>query len=99
MVALGAHDAHAHYLTVPGLLRETDNGEIAGMVAPRPQLICLGEDDRLTPPAAVAQALDVTRAAYGDGPLVVFQQPGVGHSESPEMRTLVLEFFRTLAAR
>lgn len=98
MIALGAHDGHGFYLTVPGLLAETDNGEIAGLVAPRPQLICLGELDTLTPPLAVERALADTRAAYGpNGPLVVFHQPGVGHCETLEMRQLMLEFFRSLA--
>ena len=49
----GAHDLHGIYLTVPGLLDLAGNGEIAGLVAPRPQLICIGDLDPLTPPASV----------------------------------------------
>ena len=47
LVELGAHDNHGVYLLVPGLLNHTSTGEMAGMVAPRAQLICLGEDDEL----------------------------------------------------
>ncbi len=95
MVALGAHDGHGIYLTVPGLLRETDGGQIAGMIAPRPQLICIGEADRLTPEVAVAKALGEVRAAYAATPeaLDVVSEAGVGHEETATMRAAVLEFF------
>jgi dienelactone hydrolase len=94
LVATGAHDLHGIYMTVPGLLAETSTGEIAGLVAPRPQLICVGEDDPLTPPPAIDRALAQTRAAYGDSDaLEVLRQPGVGHRETPEMRAAVLAFF------
>ena len=46
LVATGAHDLHGHYLTVPGLLRATSTGAIAGLIAPRPQLICVGRPAR-----------------------------------------------------
>lgn len=93
LIELGAHDSHGIYLTVPGLLAETSTGEIAGLVAPRPQLICIGEADGLTPPLAVDRALAVTRPMYADGPLEVFRQPGIPHAETPEMRARVLDFF------
>lgn len=97
LIELGTHDEHGLYLTVPGLLAETSTGEIAGLVAPRPQLICLGESDSLTPPRAIDRALVDTRAHYGDGPLELLRQPGAGHRETPEMRAAVLDFFaRTL---
>jgi dienelactone hydrolase len=97
LVELGAHDLHSIYLVVPGLLRHTSTGEIAGMVAPRPQLICLGEDDELTPPPSIERALAVTRPMYdaagaGDA-LVTFVQPGVDHRETPEMHERVMAFF------
>lgn len=93
MIEMGAHDGHGIYLTVPGLLAETTTGEIAGLVAPRPQLICVGDADSLTPPAAVDAALITTRAMYGEGPLELLRQPGIGHQETPEMRAAVLGFF------
>lgn len=101
MVALGAHDGHGIYLTVPGLLRETDAGHIAGMIAPRPQLICIGEVDRLTPQAAVARAMAEVRPAYTSVPdaLEVISEPGVGHEETERMRAAVLDFFGRWLAR
>ena len=98
LIETGAHQGHGIYLTVPGLLAMTSTGEIAGLVAPRPQLICVGEDDSLTPPLAVDRALLETRAAYEKGGILeVLRQAGVGHEETPQMRAAVLDFFsRTL---
>jgi dienelactone hydrolase len=97
LVELGAHDHHGIYLLVPGLLRHTSTGEIAGLVAPRPQLICLGEDDELTPPPSVERALAVTRPMYeaagAPDALEVFLQAGVDHRETPEMHERVMAFF------
>ncbi|MET0437638.1 MAG: acetylxylan esterase, partial [Devosia sp.] len=64
MIELGAHDGHGIYLTVPGLLREADGGTIAGLIAPRPQLICVGEADHLSPPLAVERAWSELVPAY-----------------------------------
>jgi hypothetical protein len=97
LVELGAHDNHGIYLLVPGMLRHTSTGEIAGMVAPRPQLICLGEDDELTPPLSIERALAVTRPMYAAAgapdALEVFLQAGVDHRETPEMHEKVMAFF------
>ena len=64
LVELGDHDNHGIYLLVPGLLHHTSTGEIAGLVAPRAQLICLGDEDELTPPLSIERALAVTRPMY-----------------------------------
>jgi len=95
MIELGAHDGHGIYLTVPGLLKEADGGSIASLIAPRPQLICVGEADHLSPPEAVARALEELRPAYADAPhmLEFISEPGVGHQETPTMRAAVLAFF------
>lgn len=95
MVELGAHDGHGIYLMVPGLLKTTDTGEIAGLVAPRPQLICVGEADHLTPLPAVLKAWGETEAAYRDAPDAVrlVREPGVGHRETESMRQEALAFF------
>ncbi len=95
MIALGAHDGHGIYLTVPGLLREADGGAIAGLIAPRPQLICVGEADHLSPPQAVARAMADLRPAYIETPdrLEFISEPGIGHQETPLMRAAVLDFF------
>ena len=95
MIALGAHDGHGIYLTVPGLLREADGGTIAGLVAPRPQLICVGEEDALSPMPAVEKALRELRPAYrgNEARLDFLSEAGVGHRETQRMRAAVLEFF------
>jgi len=98
LVELGAHDNHGIYLLVPGMLNHTSTGEIAGLVAPRPQLICLGDQDELTPPPSIDRALAVTRPMYesagAPGALEVFVQPGVDHRETPEMHEKVMAFFQ-----
>ncbi|MGO4831676.1 alpha/beta hydrolase family protein [Rhizobiaceae sp. 2RAB30] len=98
LIETGAHDRHGHYLTIPGLLKETSTGEIAGMVAPRPQLICVGTEDPLTPPVAVRRAFAATAAAYERAAaapaLSLISEQGIGHNETPSMRRAVLDFFR-----
>lgn len=95
MIELGAHDGHGVYLVVPGLLNEADAGAIGALVAPRPQLICIGEADSLTPAEAVALAWDETSAAYAGHPdrLQLVSEPGVKHQETPRMREAALAFF------
>ncbi|KFL28949.1 hypothetical protein JP75_23380 [Devosia riboflavina] len=95
MIELGAHDGHGIYLTVPGLLREADGGTIAALVAPRPQLICIGEADKLTPPLAVERAWAELAPAYAgmEERLELVSEPGVGHQETPRMREATLAFF------
>lgn len=98
LVETGAHDRHGHYLTIPGLLMETSTGEIAGLVAPRPQLICIGLDDPLTPLRSVERAFAETSAAYeakdATDALVLLTEEGVGHRETPAMRRAVLAFLK-----
>lgn len=96
LIETGAHDLHGQYLTIPGLLNIAGNGEIAGLVAPRPQLICIGDQDPLTPPLAVDRAFAQTTKSYarknaGDQ-LVLFREPDLGHQESPAMRERMLRF-------
>ena len=95
MIELGAHDGHGIYMMVPGLLAETDAGAIAALVAPRPQLICIGEADRLTPPLAVARALAEVSPAYAEAPqnLQLVSEPGISHQETPTSRFAMLAFF------
>lgn len=98
MVASGAHDGHGFYLVVPGLLNETSTGAIAGLVAPRPQLICVGVADRLTPPEAVERAWGETAGAYARAgaadAVTLMRFADTGHEETREMREAVLKFFR-----
>jgi len=98
LVESGAHDLHGHYMTVPGMLAELDAGDIAGWVAPRPQLVCVGEDDPLTPVSAFERAFATTRAAYAaagaSDALESMVAPGSGHVETPQMRERVLDFLQ-----
>lgn len=97
LIETGAHDRHGIYLTIPGLLNVASNGEIAGLIAPRPQFIGIGDRDPLTPPAAVDRALSHTHAAYraagADDKLVVHRELQSGHVETPAMREAMLAFF------
>lgn len=94
LIDSGAHDLHGIYLTVPGLLEVAGNGQIAGLVAPRPQFIGLGELDPLTPPDAMEIALGQVRAAYAaaGGRLVIHREPAARHVETPAMRAAMLDF-------
>ncbi len=94
LIALGAHDLHGPYLTVPGLLALASNGEIAGLVAPRAQFIGWGEKDPLTPVTAVEPALEQVRAAYAarGGRLILHHEPNEGHRETRAMRKAALAF-------
>lgn len=100
MIELGAHDDHGIYLVVPGLLEHADAGDIASLIAPRPQLICIGEADNLTPPLSVERAWATTRSAYdvAGGRLELISEPGVGHMETPRMREGMLRFFEECLA-
>lgn len=96
LIELGLHDGHGIYLIVPGLLNEADAGAIAGLIAPRPQLICVGDADNLTPKLSVDRAWPEVQAAYAANPdrLTLLREPGIGHRETPRMRAAMLEFFR-----
>jgi dienelactone hydrolase len=95
MIELGAHDRHGIYMVVPGLLNEADAGSIAALISPRPQLVCIGMADSLTPPLAVDRAWAELEAAYRDTParLDLVSEPGVAHQETARMREAVLAFF------
>ena len=95
LIATGAHDQHGHYMTVPGLLAHGDMGDVAALVAPRPQLLGWGTQDPLTPPEALVPAVTRLRAAYAGCPdlLVTIEAQGAGHEETPAMRKAVLDFF------
>jgi dienelactone hydrolase len=99
LVTSGAHDLHGLYMTIPGLLKEFSTGQIAALVAPRPQLACLGLLDPLTPADAVARAMAEVGAGYSRlNALSQFQSliaDDVGHIETEAMRGQVLGFFKS----
>lgn len=97
LIAAGAHDLHGIYMSVPGLLKIASNGRIAGAVAPRPQLIGIGDLDPLTPPRAADTALEETHALYAAAGatenLTIHREPDSGHVETAAMREAVMRFF------
>ena len=94
LIASGAHDLHGPYMTVPGLLAEGDMGDVAALVAPRPQLVAIGTEDPLTPALARDPAIARLRAAYADAPdqLELHPAEGAGHAETPGQRAATLAF-------
>lgn len=92
------HDPHGHYLTVPGLLEHGDVGDVAALIAPRPQFVGTGGEDRFTPDFARLPATERLTQAYADGALQVKHIPDTGHKETPDMRRAVMDFL-TRAAR
>ncbi|MEQ1954308.1 alpha/beta hydrolase family protein [Mesorhizobium yinganensis] len=96
LIETGAHNLHGIYLTVPGLLEAAGNGEIAGLIAPRPQLVCIGDRDPLTPPHAFDPAFAQLSAAYekagASEKLALHREAETGHQESAAMRERVLRF-------
>lgn len=98
LIETGAHDLHGIYMTVPGLLPDHDMADVAALVAPRPQLVCSGLQDPLTPPVALDPALARLRGAYAsenaEDRLWVETDPISGHVETPAMRARLESFLR-----
>lgn len=98
LTTTGAHDKHGIYMMVPGLARAFRTGEIAGLIAPRPQLACMGLQDTMTPPDAVDVALADIRFAYAAADardnFTTIIDAAVGHVETPEMRAAAIDFLR-----
>ncbi len=92
MIAAGAHDRHGHYLTVPGLLPVAEAGDVAALIAPRPQFVGHGSADALTPAPARDAAIARLQPAYQGDLLRTFMADGSAHLETPEMRKAVLDF-------
>lgn len=94
MIEDGSHALHSPALSVAGLLTIAEIGDVAGLAAPTPQLVCHGGKDRLTPPAARDSALSRLQAAYRHAPdkLQTMIDANAGHGESAAMRVAVLDF-------
>lgn len=103
MIETGVHDRHGVYLTVPGLLNLAETGDVAGLIAPRPQIVCHGGKDHLTPPSARDAALSRLRHAYraaqAEDALETMIDPVAPHGESASMRVAVLDFLARAARR
>ncbi|MFW2545136.1 alpha/beta fold hydrolase [Primorskyibacter sp. 2E107] len=99
LIETGSHDRHGHFLTVPGLLTHADMGDVAALIAPRPQTVALGSGDHLTPPEARTPALARLRAAYGgiENRLEATIFEADTHVETPAMRAATLAFLERWA--
>lgn len=99
LIETGAHDLHGHFMTVPGLIPDFSTGEIAGLIAPRPQWVGVGLLDPLTPWQAVEKAARDARNVYARlGAAEAFHlhiSRETGHIETPQMREGVLAFLKT----
>ncbi|MCV6585246.1 MAG: dienelactone hydrolase family protein [Marinibacterium sp.] len=100
LIDSGAHDLHGPYMTIPGLLPDHDMGDIAALVAPRPQFVMTGARDPLTPDAAYRPAADRLRRAYARDPaaLTLRREAEIGHHETHASRAAVMGFLRAALA-
>ena len=96
LVAAGQHDGHGNYMTVPGLLAHCSTGALAGMIAPRAQLACVGLCDWSTPQGCFETARGELEDAYSRmdaaSMLEFHVEEDAGHEETPEMRKRILAF-------
>lgn len=98
LIATKDHDRHGFYLCVPGLLDHCEIGDIAGLIAPRPQFIAHGLQDELAPKHAREAAIRRVRSAYaGYQTLTIVTDAEAGHTETPPMRSAALEFLANWA--
>lgn len=95
MIEENKHIHHGPYLTVPGLLKYCDMGDIAALVSPRRQFIAHGGMDHLTPLQARQAALRTVKRSYKAENLQIFLSENSGHLETKEMRSAVLNFLHT----
>lgn len=98
LIETGQHDMHGHYMVVPGLLNRFSTGKIAGLVAPRPLLICAGLQDWSSPKACFDIARNEVSAAYAavsaENHLQFNVDEVAAHVETPAMHDAVKRFFR-----
>ena len=82
---------------IPGLSQYGDTPEIAGLIAPRPLHLNLGETDSGSPIGEAREGLTRITAAYASQNaaenFTSFVQPATGHVLSPEMWNLTKAFF------
>jgi len=95
LIEAGGLDGHGIYYYVPRLLQHFTTAEINALIAPRPHLGLAGNLDHLTPTAGLDKidaALREVYAAMGAPEAWKMLRYDVGHVETAEMRTAILEF-------
>lgn len=100
---IAAHDLSVHsiYYYVPSLLKQFDTAAINELIVPRPHLSLNGRKDRLTPAAGVEKVRDELLPLYrhyGDERDCRIQLFDCAHQETPEMRSLVIEWMQRYLA-
>lgn len=103
MIEARAHGSHGFYLWVPGLARIAETGDVAGLIAPRPQFAAHGGQDALTPlaarEAAVARLAQAYAVAGALEKLTLCLEDRAGHEETPAMRAGVMALLERVAAK
>lgn len=98
LIKTGAHEGHGNYMTVPRLLQHSSTGALAGLIAPRHQLVCVGLKDWSTPAGCFDLARKQLEAAYlevcAKDRLAFHIEPEHGHEETWEMRGKIIDFLK-----
>lgn len=98
LISSGAHDGHGHYMTVPRLLLHSSTASLAGRIAPRQQLACVGLKDWSTPPECFNKAREELESVYAyvdaHDAIHFHVDPEAGHHETARMRKDVLSFLK-----
>lgn len=63
LASLGAH-RHCACNYIPGIAREFDMGDLAGLIAPRPLIVVSGRDDGIFPLDSAKEQMEIARAYY-----------------------------------
>ncbi|MBD3626131.1 MAG: hypothetical protein HUJ24_12335 [Rhodobacteraceae bacterium] len=102
LIAADAHGTHGFYLWVPGLSAVAETGDVAGLVAPRPQFAAHGARDALAPEAARESAIARLKRGYdyagASNELTLRLEDQAGHEETPAMRAGVMALLKRVAA-
>jgi dienelactone hydrolase len=97
--AQGDYTLHGMYYYLPGMLTSgIDMEQIVSLAAPRPQLILIGDSDRLSPIDGVRTIIREARQTYAlygaESAFAASIMPQLGHQYTPEMFSATLSFFR-----
>ena len=94
--ATGNYNLHSIYYYVPGFLKAGFDMELlTSLVAPRTQMILIGDQDPLSPLVGVRRIIDTTRQVYAlygaDARFMPQIQTGIAHKFTPTMFASLLE--------
>ena len=101
LIATHGITLHSIFYFVPSLLKEFSTTAINELIVPRPRLSVNGRKDPLTPPAGVEKVRDNLLPLYRqygrqeDCRIELFD---CAHEETPEMRSLVIDWLRRYLA-